>query len=272
MSDKCIELEQAVSANRRAWDDSARLHRDNASWRALTAGFAVPGYSTFDATMTRTLEGLRLQGQSGVQIGCNNGRETLSLAAFGAERCLGIDQSAEFLKQAEILKGIAGSDCEFLCSDIYALPPGVRRGFDFAVITIGVLNWMPDLGRFFQAVTGLLRPGGRLVIYETHPVLEMFEPESETPHLPAYSYFSTAPTVAEQAITYDGSSGQAAPPSYWYSHTMSGIVMAVIRSGMAITGFEEHPHSNRETCFDVYENRQAQVPMSFTLAAVREAG
>ncbi|WP_367153206.1 methyltransferase domain-containing protein, partial [Leisingera sp. F5] len=59
---------------------------------------------------------------------------------------------------------------------MYSLPSGIRRDFDFAVITIGVLNWMPDLGRFFQSVAGLLRPGGRLVIYETHPVLEMFEP------------------------------------------------------------------------------------------------
>lgn len=47
--------------------------------------------------------------------GCNNGPETLSLAAVGARRCLGIDQSAE------ILKGIAGLDCEFLCADIYAV-------------------------------------------------------------------------------------------------------------------------------------------------------
>ncbi len=40
---------------------------------------------------------------------------------------------------------------------------------------------MPDLARFFRVVAGLLRPGGQLVIYETHPVLEMFDPEVETP-------------------------------------------------------------------------------------------
>ncbi|KIC13897.1 class I SAM-dependent methyltransferase [Leisingera sp. ANG-Vp] len=272
MSEKSAELEMAVAANRAAWDASARLHHGNALWQELAEGFAKPGFSTFDATMTRTLDGLELQGLSGVQVGCNNGRETLSLAAFGAERCLGIDQSAEFLKQAALLKDIAGASCDFLCADIYALPDGIRRDFDFAVITIGVLGWMPDLGRFFQAVAGLLRPGGRLVIYETHPFLEMFEPESETPHLPAYSYFSTGPFVAEQAITYDGSAKQAAPPSYWHSHTLSGIVMALIRAGLQVSRFEEHAHSNRETCFDVYENQEAQLPMSFTLVARREDG
>ncbi|WP_323780081.1 class I SAM-dependent methyltransferase [Leisingera sp.] len=270
MGGEHIGLEQAVAANRRAWDDSARLHQGNALWQELTAGFARSGYSAFDATMTRTLEGLELQGLSGVQVGCNNGRETLSLAAFGAERCLGIDHSAEFLKQAAILKGIARSDCEFLCADIYDLPSGIRCDFDFAVITIGVLNWMPDLGRFFQAVAGLLRPGGRLVIYETHPVLEMFEPTSKQPHLPAYSYFSEAPAVVKQAITYDGSK-QSASPSYWFSYKMSDIVMGLIHAGMDITRFEEFPHSNREAEFEVYQNRQAQLPMSFTMVAGKTA-
>lgn len=272
MSSSRIGLKQAVASNRLAWDASARLHQDSARWKELTAGFAVPGFSTFDATMTRTLDRLELQGLSGVQIGCNNGRETLSLAAFGAERCLGIDQSEEFLKQAEILKGIAGSDCAFLQADIYELPPGVRRDFDFAVITIGVLGWMPDLDRFFQAVAGLLRPGGRLVIYETHPVLEMFEPAAAQPYLPAYSYFEDGPSVEEYAITYDGSAKQAAPPSFWYIHKMSGIIMGLIRAGLTVTWLEEHPHSNRETCFDIYENQRAQLPMCFTLAAARTGG
>ncbi len=137
------------------------------------------------------------------------------------------------------------------------------------MITIGVLNWMPDLGRFFQSVAGLLRPGGRLVIYETHPVLEMFEPASKQPHLPAYSYFSEGPAVEEQAITYDGSAKQGAPPSYWYSHKMSDVFMGLIHAGMIISRFEEHPHSNRETCFDVYKDQRAQLPMSYTVVASR---
>ena len=48
---------------------------------------------------------------------------------------------------------------------------------------------MPDLVIFFAVVTKLLRPGGRLVIYETHPVLEMFDPECPTPQIPMISSF-----------------------------------------------------------------------------------
>lgn len=269
MTGKDIDPAQAVAANREAWDQSARLHLEGDFWQELLAGFAAPGYSTFDATMTRTLDGLGLQGKSVVQIGCNNGQETLSLSAFGAERCLGIDQSAAFLKQAEILKEVSGLDCSFLCSDIYALPPDVRRDFDFAVITIGVLNWMPDLARFFRVAAGLLKPGGQLVIYETHPVLEMFDPETDTPFVLSESYFRQEPFAVDSAITYDGRSGHAAPTSYWYIHKMSDIITGMISAGLTITGFEEHAHSNREVDYAIYENRSAQLPMCFTLTAVK---
>jgi hypothetical protein len=37
-------------------------------------------------------------------------------------------------------------------ADIYALPASVRRDCDVALITVGVLNWMPDLPRFLREV------------------------------------------------------------------------------------------------------------------------
>lgn len=59
---------------------------------------------------------------------------------------------------------------------------------------------MQDLARFFEIVSSLLTAGGRLVIYETHPVLDMFEPHAEDPHRPAYSYFRTEPFITDEEI------------------------------------------------------------------------
>ena len=63
---------------------------------------------------------------------------------------------------------------------------------------------MPDLTRFFSITTGLLRPGGRLVDYETHTVLEMFDPHFATPDIPAFSYFDTQPHIESGLINYNG--------------------------------------------------------------------
>jgi SAM-dependent methyltransferase len=76
----------------------------------------------------------------------------------------------------------AWETADFVCADVYALPEGLEGRFDLALITIGVINWMPDLPRFLKVAASLLVPGGRLVIYETHPVLDMFEPYGADPH------------------------------------------------------------------------------------------
>ncbi len=264
------DITRYTMANRAAWDASAPVHAAGEDWGALVAAVGTPGFSVFDATMTRTLRGIGVDGARVVQVGCNNGREILSLPSLGAVPVLGIDQSQAFLDQARRLAELAGSECRFLCADIYNLPQDTPRGFDLAIITIGVLNWMPDLPQFFEVVADLLAPGGRLVIYETHPVLEMFEPESAEPFKLMHSYFEKEPYVSAQTIVYDGLGRQAAPTSYWFSHTMGAIVTGCATAGLAIEGLAEYGHSNRETEFDIYEGQQAQLPMCFTLVARKQ--
>lgn len=259
-----------TEANRASWDASAPLHGTGAHWESLLKAAAQPGFSVLGACLTETLTALDVQGKSVVQIGCNNARELLSLAALGAVPALGIDQSQAFLSQATQLAQAAGSDCQFLCASIYALPEHTPKHHGLGLITIGVLNWMPDLLGFFARVASLLAPGAPLVIYETHPFLEMFEPDSDTPFALATSYFAKAPLVSDDAITYDGTGGGKAPTSYWFIHTLGDIVSACVAAGLAVERLTEHPHSNREVDYDCYENREPQLPMSFTLV-VRKA-
>lgn len=264
-----IEIDRITACNRDAWDASAEHHLRAERWQALLQGFATPGFSTFDDTLTQLVKSLPVAGKSVVQIGCNNGREILSALAMGASAGLGIDQSAEFLKQAAILRRQAGRDCEFLCANVYQLPDKLHQQFDIGLITIGVLNWMPDLDRFFAAVASLLKPTGQLLIYETHPLLEMFDPNAADPFSPSLSYFEKEPWQSSRAIVYDGASAQPAPVSYWFVHTVADIINASIRSGLSIAQFSEYPHSNRELAYDIYQNRRAQLPLCYSLLATR---
>ncbi len=261
-----MELAAITAANRAAWDASAPLHGSGAGWERLVVAAGQPDFSVLDACLTETLMGLSPKGLRVVQIGCNNGRELLSMAALGARPALGIDQSAAFLAQAAVLARQAGSDCRFLCADIHDLPADTPRGFDLGLITIGVLNWMPDMPRFFEAAAALLAPGAALVIYETHPILEMFDLAGDDPFTPARSYFDTSPKVLRQALTYDGAIA-VAPSSCWFAHTLGAIITACIGAGLTIERFAEHGHSNREAAYDIYQGRAAQLPLSFTLVA-----
>ncbi|WP_200881891.1 hypothetical protein [Nitrincola sp. A-D6] len=151
-------------------------------------------------------------------------------------------------------------------ADIYALPDDLGR-YDLVLITIGVLNWMPDLPRFFQIVRGLMSPGAFLVIYETHPMLEVFNPGSANPFVPENSYFDKTPVRIEEAITYDGSDGGAGETGYWFVHTLGEIVTACVQSGLRLQCLQEHPHLNREVEYAIYENQTAQMPLCYTLVA-----
>lgn len=261
--------EIATQANKLAWNASAHLHRRSEEWQRQLAGFTDATFSTFDPTVTEALARSGVSGARTVQIGCNNGREVLSMLALGAAEATGIDQADAFLAQAEELRAVSPhvDKARFVCANVYTLPDELDGRFDLALITIGVLNWMPDLTQFFRVVASLLQPGGRLVIYETHPVLDMFEPHGETPHQLQYSYFRTEPFVTEDEIVYDGSAAGKAPPSYWHFHTMGDIVSGCVRAGLQITELSEFPHSNREVDYDIYVGNKAQLPLCYTLLA-----
>jgi SAM-dependent methyltransferase len=261
------ELLVATEGNRRAWNASAVHHGSGPDWEKLVKGFASPGFSTLDDIITTCLKSLAIQGKTVVQIGCNNGRELLSAMSLGAISGLGIDQSEEFLDQAAQLNTIAKTTCKFLCGNVYDLPSDTPRDFDIAFITIGVLNWMPDLAGLFKVVSGLLVEGGHLMIYETHPFLEMFDPKSPEPFTPSFSYFARTPFISESAIVYDGSDAGSAPASYWFIHRLGDIMNGCVGAGLQIERLEEFPHSNREAEYSQYEERQAQLPLCYTLVS-----
>ena len=194
------DISSLTNATRQHWDESAPYHRQTDLWPQLTQGFLKKDYSVLDNILTSSLVSCGVSDAKLVQIGCSNGREILSTFALGTRVGLGIDQSAPFVEDATKLRDISGHNYQFLCCDIYNLPPETDADFDIALITIGVLNWRPDLASFFAVVAKLLRPSGRLVIYETHPVLEMFDPECPTPQTTVFSYFRQEPHILNDII------------------------------------------------------------------------
>lgn len=227
---------------------------------------AQPGFSVLDRELTEAILALGLEGKSAVQVGCNNARELLSLASLGIQPSLGIDQSGAFLEQARSLAQAAGLQPRLVEADIYDLKEDVGT-FDLVLITIGVLNWMPDLDGFFRVIARLLHPGGCLVIYETHPFMELFDPDSDTPYEPAFSYFRKYPLQEEGLISYDGVDHGKGETGYWFIHSIGQIVTSCVTAGLALSSLKEFGYSIREPEYDIYEGREAQIPMSFLLQA-----
>ncbi len=253
-----------TDANREAWDEAAPLHRSQ-NMESLLAGFRTPGYSCLDEIETERIRALGVTGKDVAQLCCNNGRELLSVKNMGAGRCVGFDGAKGFIEQARELAAAGGIDCGFLCTDIYAIEPAYDAAFDLLTVTIGVLGWMPDLDGFLAVVARLLRPGGALFIYEQHPILDMVEPGAvDDPVLWNHSYFRRTPVVDQDGLDYYGHGTYESKPLYSFHHKMSDVLMAGLKSGLAVEHFEEFPGHISNTWFNL-EQHGPRLPMSYTL-------
>ncbi len=267
--EKVIGKDEMVAANKASWDEAAERHRSHDQYAELLAGFARPGYSMLDETLTGRLEGLGLKGKAVAQLCCNNARDLLSIKNLGAGRVTGFDFSEAFLAQGRELAAAGGIEAELVQAEIAKIPASYDGRFDLAVVTIGVLGWMPDLAEFFGTAKRLLKPGGHLVIYESHPILNMYDDRDATvPPVPDESYFRSAPYRAEGGLDYWANKEYEATACYWHFHKTSDVIMGLVRAGFALEDFEELPH-NIGTHGHL-ENQPQQLPLSFILVGRRE--
>ncbi|HEY9079653.1 class I SAM-dependent methyltransferase [Magnetovibrio sp.] len=253
-----------TASNRAAWDEAAPLHRAH-NQADLLARFAEPGHSELDEVETAVLTRLGVVGKDVAQLCCNNGRELISVRNLGARRCVGFEGAAGFVEQARELNAAAGLDCAFMLGDVYEIPTAYDEQFDVVTVTIGVLNWMPDVDKFFAVAARLLRPGGALFIYEQHPIMDMVEPGAAgDPVAWNYPYFRQGPRVYTEGLDYFGGTTYEAKPVYEIQHTLSAVIMAGVKAGLGLSDFAEYPHHISNTWYNV-ERQGPQLPMCYTL-------
>lgn len=258
------QANEYVANNLKAWEEVAPIHARHNQARLIEA-FSKGGYSALGEVAIQRLQANGVKGADIVQICCNNGQELLSTKALGAARLLGIDGAEGFVVQARALAVAADIKAEFVTSNIYELPDGNQGGFDIALITIGVLSWMPDLERFFEIASGLLRPGGVLLIHEQHPVLEMMETGGkDDPVRFEVSYFDETAYVDASGLDYYGGETYDATPNNSFIHKISDVIMAGLGAGMAVQHFEELPDHISNAWYNV-EASGVGMPMSYVL-------
>jgi hypothetical protein len=130
-------------------------------------------------------------------------------------------------------------------------------------------GWMPDLAEFFATTRRILKPHGSLVIYEQHPLLNMFDSrDTRVPPQPDESYFRNEPYRSDQGLDYWNEESYDAQPCYWHFHKTSDIVMALLHAGFTLEDFEELPHNVGD--YYRFENLPQQLPLSYILVGRRE--
>ena len=254
-----------TDANRKAWDETAPVHASS-QMEGLLKNMGNPQYLSLDETAQDWLAKAGMQGKDVVQLCCNNGRELISIQRMGANRCMGIDISAAFIAQAEQLNAVANADCNFLACDVYDVPTKYDAQFDLVYISIGAFGWLPDLTGFLAVCARLLRPGGQLLIYEMHPILDMIDNMPDLPPALNYSYFLAEPLAEDSGLDYYEGKEYKSSTSYWFHHKLADIIQGCLDLGFRLTDIAEYPHDISEV-FAYLEKMEARLPLSYVLLA-----
>jgi SAM-dependent methyltransferase len=136
-----------------------------------------------------------LPGASVVHLQCSHGLDALSLLTLGASDVSGVDLSSEMIQLATELMQELGLTARWFCADVVDPPAELRASADLVYTGKGSLPWIMDLDAWAAAVHTLLKPGGRLYIFEGHPLDNLWDRESESLRLRAdgSGYFDSEP-------------------------------------------------------------------------------
>ena len=260
---------EAEEGNRRHWNELASVHAGS-----YNVGGLLKGSCQLDDIQRRELGDL--SGKSLLHLQCHIGTDSLSLALMGAD-VTGVDISGESVRQARILSERTGIPARFVRSSLYELPKVLQESFDVVYTSVGVLCWLSDLQAWARLIARYLRPGGAFYMMETHPVLGVFDDESQEILLRHPYFHRDEPDRWEGGYPdYDDGGYTVQSPSWEWRWSLGDVVSSLAGAGLSIGFLHEHSviHWKALPCmekrggwFVMSGELDGRLPLSFSLLA-----
>ena len=257
------EIARITGQNQRAWDEIAQVRHTSIS---RPASFYAAGGSILDPRAVQAAGDVK--GRSLLQLQCSTGEETLSWAVLGA-RAAGVDISPVQIELARALASEAGLDVRFEAADVYALPPDFQaETMDIVITGGGSLVWLPDLLAWAAVAARALRPGGRLILLEEHPLVSCLEIEQEGELRLNDDYFRRSRAWEGAGWGHFSGGENAVENKYEFNWPLGDVVSALASAGLRIERLEEYPSSARWR-FGEHLQDVASLPGEYLLTAVK---
>ena len=223
-----------AALNRSLWNAKTEYH-------VQSEFYDVPGFLAGASSLNDIELALLgdVSGQHILHLQCHFGQDSMSLSRMGAH-VTGIDLSDKAIDTARQLATQLGLSTQFICSDVYELPEHLHQQFDVVFTTYGVLGWLPDIARWAAVVAHFLKPGGRLVLVEFHPVVWMFDAGFTRVE---YSYFNRETITETETGTYADRAAPLETTSVSWNHSLGEVLGALLQQRLEIRQFEEYDYS-----------------------------
>lgn len=214
-------------------------------------------------------------GKSILHLQCHFGQDTLSLQRLGAT-VTGVDLSDVSIAYANELAAKVGLSPTFICCDIYELPKYLNQTFDIVYTSYGTIGWLPDMDKWASIVSQFLKPNGRFVFVEFHPVVWMFDDEFKNI---GYNYFNTGVIIESESGTYANRDAPITQEYVMWNHSMSEVMNSLIKNGLEINLLEEFDYSPYNCFKETIEiepkkfriiHLENKIPMVYSIMATKK--
>ena len=258
-----------VRSNETAWDRTAQKYAPDVEHDV--AFLREGGVALFDTE--RRILGDLAECRRAVHLQCSHGLDALSLLNMGVSEIVGVDISRAMLALAAQKSERWGRPATWVHADILELPPSLDGTADLVYTGKGALPWVHDLERWADVVRRLLRPGGRLYVFEGHPLNWVWEPGVPTHQLRAdgRGYCDRDPKANDgfpaAAAEQFTPAGEDVAEAWEWQWTLGDVVTAAAEAGLVVERLEEHTEHFWPQFEQVGEAEADRLPHTFSLLA-----
>lgn len=259
-----------IEINRQSWNKRTEVHLKSAFYDLDNF---LKGKSSLNDIELNLLGDIKVK--SILHLQCHFGQDSISLGRLGAD-VTGVDLSDKSIDSAKQLAKQTNSNAKFICCNIYDLPEHLNQKFDIVFTTYGTIGWLPDLDKWAKIISDFLKPGGKFVFAEFHPVVWMFDDHFEKI---GYNYFNSGPISETQTGTYADRDAELTLSGVSWNHGISEVLNSLINNGLEINSFDEYDYSPYN-CFEKtvefepgkfrIKHLENKIPMVYSIGAAKK--
>ncbi|HLK59038.1 MAG TPA: class I SAM-dependent methyltransferase [Chthonomonadaceae bacterium] len=245
-----------------AWNEVADRYSHGKRDEAEVIAFLQSGGNYLFEAERQILGDLKPWCRSAIHLQCSGGLDALSLLRQGAAEVVGVDISERLLASARRKAEALGAPASWYGCDILQTPEVLNGTADLVYTGKGAICWMMDIAAWAAVVARLLKPGGRLFLYEGHPLNGVWDTEagSYVLHPEDGNYFSDQ---IKEGLPIEGSAA-VARHRYW---TLGQVLNSVCGAGLKIERFQEYPEPFWNEFPNMPAETQHRLPHAYALLA-----
>lgn len=259
-----------ININQKAWNDKTDVHIASDFYNMQSF---LEGKSTLNEIELQLLGDI--SGKNILHLQCHFGQDTMTFSRMGA-KAKGIDLSNKAIERANEIANQLNLDTNFICCDLYDAPNHLNEKFDIVFTSYGTIGWLPDLDKWAKVVSHFLKPNGKFIMADFHPVVWMYDNDFKEVF---YSYFNIEPIIEEETGTYAEKDAQLSTKTISWNHPISEILNSLISNNLEINSFNEYDYSPY-SCFNPIEEFEPnkfriktfgnKIPMVYSIKATKK--